>query len=81
MFQKIQSSPFHQLGFADTDGHWADSVFEQMTLDERIGQLFMIAAYSNKGSEHKNATMKLVKDYHIGGLIFSWSIETSKINQ
>ena len=31
---------------------WADSVFSTLSLDERIAQLMMVAAYSNKGREH-----------------------------
>jgi beta-N-acetylhexosaminidase len=41
-----------------------------MTLDEKIGQLFMVAAYSNRGESHYRELEKLVKDYHIGGFIF-----------
>jgi beta-glucosidase-like glycosyl hydrolase/CubicO group peptidase (beta-lactamase class C family) len=49
---------------------WVDSVYNQMSLDERIGQLFMVAAYSNKDSVHTNSIEKLVSNYKIGGLIF-----------
>ena len=49
---------------------WVDSVYNKMSLDERIGQLFMVAAYSNKDSVHTNAIEKLVSNYKIGGLIF-----------
>ncbi|RZJ98995.1 MAG: beta-N-acetylglucosaminidase, partial [Flavobacterium sp.] len=49
---------------------WVDSVYNQMTLPERIGQLFMVAAYSNKDTVHNNSIEKLVTNYKIGGLIF-----------
>jgi len=49
---------------------WADSVMKTMTLDEKIGQLFMIAAYSNKDSVHTEEINELVSKYHAGGLIF-----------
>jgi beta-glucosidase-like glycosyl hydrolase/CubicO group peptidase (beta-lactamase class C family) len=49
---------------------WADSLIRSMTLDEKIGQLFMVAAYSNKGKDHKEKLTKLIEDYNIGGLIF-----------
>lgn len=49
---------------------WADSVFETLTLEQQIGQLMMVAAYSNKGPQHKASILKLVKQYGIGGLIF-----------
>ena len=49
---------------------WVDSLYNQMNLEERIGQLFMIAAYSNKDSVHENRIARLVKNYKIGGVIF-----------
>ncbi|SHN17037.1 beta-glucosidase [Flavobacterium xinjiangense] len=49
---------------------WVDSVYTAMNLDERIGQLFMVAAYSNKDTVHFNAIDKLITENKIGGLIF-----------
>jgi beta-glucosidase-like glycosyl hydrolase/CubicO group peptidase (beta-lactamase class C family) len=49
---------------------WVDSVYNAMDLQERIGQLFMVAAYSNKDSTHFNAIDKLIQESKIGGLIF-----------
>lgn len=49
---------------------WVDSVYQQMTLEEKIGQLFMVAAYSNKDSAHIRSLDKLIEEYKIGGLIF-----------
>ena len=49
---------------------WVDSVMNDMTLREQIGQLFMVAAYSNQSPEHTQHIMRLIKKYHIGGLIF-----------
>lgn len=49
---------------------WADSVFNQMTLDERIGQLFMIAAYSNQNEKYETDLEKQIQKYQVGGLIF-----------
>jgi len=49
---------------------WVDSVYAGMNLDERIGQLFMVAAYSNKDTVHFNAIDKLITQNKIGGLIF-----------
>jgi beta-glucosidase-like glycosyl hydrolase len=41
-----------------------------MDFKEKVGQLFMVAAYSNKDSTHVNAIEKLIQDYKIGGMIF-----------
>lgn len=49
---------------------WADSVYNKMTFDERVGQLFMVAAYSNKDSIHVKSIENLISCYHLGGLIF-----------
>ncbi len=49
---------------------WADSVFNTLSPKERIGQLFMVAAYSNRDSNHVNDVARLVQEYHIGGLCF-----------
>ncbi|MEM1217588.1 MAG: glycoside hydrolase family 3 N-terminal domain-containing protein [Bacteroidota bacterium] len=49
---------------------WADSVFAQMSLEERIGQLVMVRAYSNKGSEHIEEIESLIRDQHVGGVLF-----------
>ncbi|MFV8378082.1 glycoside hydrolase family 3 N-terminal domain-containing protein [Flavobacterium sp. LB3R33] len=49
---------------------WVDSVYNGMTLEEKFGQLFMVAAYSNKDTVHFNAIDKLIQENKIGGLIF-----------
>lgn len=50
--------------------HWVDSVFNALTDDQKLGQLFMIAAYSNVDEAQNTAIENLVRDYTIGGLIF-----------
>lgn len=54
----------------DTTYHWVDSVFNSLTLEQRIAQLIMIDAYSNKGKEHEKHIESLIKKYDIGGIIF-----------
>ncbi|MBT1705714.1 glycoside hydrolase family 3 N-terminal domain-containing protein [Chryseosolibacter indicus] len=49
---------------------WVDSVFNTLTIDERIGQLIMVAAYSNRDEAHKQEILKLIREQKIGGLIF-----------
>jgi beta-glucosidase-like glycosyl hydrolase/CubicO group peptidase (beta-lactamase class C family) len=41
-----------------------------MTIDEKIGQLFMIQAYSNLDSVHENEIKEMIQKYHVGNLIF-----------
>jgi len=49
---------------------WADSVLKTLPLRKQIGQMMMVAVWSNKGSEHIDETEKLICDYGIGGLCF-----------
>lgn len=49
---------------------WADSVFNALTPQERLGQLFMVAAYSNRDQKHVDEIKELIQQYNIGGLIF-----------
>jgi hypothetical protein len=39
---------------------WADSLFKTLTPDERLGQLFMVAAYSNKDEAEKKRIEYLI---------------------
>lgn len=49
---------------------WVDAIIDSMTVEEKIGQLFMVAAYSNKDEKHEKFIINLIEKYHIGALIF-----------
>lgn len=55
--------------FLQFEWRWVDSVFNALTPEERITQLFMIAAYSNKDMKHVRETRELIQKYNVGGLI------------
>ncbi len=55
---------------SEAETKWVDSIYAQMNFEEKVGQLFMVAAYSNKDSVHVNYIDKLIKENKIGGLIF-----------
>ena len=50
--------------------HWVDSVYNTLTEEERIGQLFMVAAYSGGKNFNEELITKLIAAHQIGGLIF-----------
>jgi len=50
--------------------NWAKEVLKDLTLEEKIGQLFMVAAYSNRGKDHIDYIVSLIEKQKIGGLIF-----------
>ncbi|MEO1451906.1 MAG: glycoside hydrolase family 3 N-terminal domain-containing protein, partial [Bacteroidota bacterium] len=49
---------------------WADSVLQTLSLEEKIGQLFMLATFSNQGEKDYAYVERLVREQHLGGLIF-----------
>jgi len=63
-------SEAQEIPYLQSESPWADSVLAQMTVDEKIGQLFNIAAYSNKGQAHQEEVLELINTHHIGGLTF-----------
>ena len=50
---------------------WVDSVYNSMSLDQKIGQLFTPMVFSKKDDKHFDEIKGLIQKYHIGGLIFS----------
>jgi len=49
---------------------WVDSLMRSLTPRQRVAQLFMVAAYSNKPAIYQDSISTLIKDYGIGGLIY-----------
>jgi beta-glucosidase-like glycosyl hydrolase/CubicO group peptidase (beta-lactamase class C family) len=49
---------------------WAENQLKKMSLEEKIGQLIMLPAYSNMSVNYENDLENLVRQYHVGGLVF-----------
>lgn len=49
---------------------WVDSTLRTLSLDEKIGQFFMLATFSNRNEAYHQSVERLIRDYHLGGLIF-----------
>ena len=48
---------------------YADSLYAKLSMDERIGQLYIVALYTNKDQNHISGVRKLVEQEKIGGII------------
>ena len=48
---------------------YADSLYAKLSMDERIGQLYIVALYTNKDQNHISGVRKLVEQERIGGII------------
>ncbi|MEB0262770.1 MULTISPECIES: glycoside hydrolase family 3 N-terminal domain-containing protein [unclassified Mucilaginibacter] len=49
---------------------WVDSVFRKLTRKEKIGQLFYVRAHTNRGKAYEDSVATIIRDEHIGGLVF-----------
>lgn len=50
---------------------WVDSIYGQMSLKEKVGQLFMIDVFSSDPPKKIEKARALVEQHHVGGVIFS----------
>lgn len=52
-----------------TESEWVDSIMKSLSPEERIGQLIWIAAFSNRGPEHRADILKTIEKWNVGGLV------------
>ena len=50
---------------------WVDSIYGNMSLQEKVGQLFMVDIYSSDPKAKKDKVKDLIRNQYIGGVIFS----------
>lgn len=53
-----------------SNDQWVDSLMKTLTLDQKIGQLFMIQAYSTQKSQKTEELIKQINQFQVGGVIF-----------
>lgn len=56
--------------FLKKHSDWADSIFFNLSLEDKIGQMVMVAAYPKHGEPDKQRVSRLIKKHKIGGVIF-----------
>jgi beta-N-acetylhexosaminidase len=59
---------------------WVDSIFQKLTVKQKIAQLIMIRAHSDKGADHIAQVEDLIKKYEVGGLCFFQGTPTKQIS-
>jgi beta-glucosidase-like glycosyl hydrolase/CubicO group peptidase (beta-lactamase class C family) len=50
---------------------WVDSVYSAMSIEEKVGQLFMVMVFSSQDKETHQSIVKQIKENKIGGIIYS----------
>ena len=70
--QKLNSQTVEPLISEDflNQQKWVDSIYNKLTLDEKIGQLFFVQATS-KNENNSEKILNNIKNFKIGGIIFS----------
>lgn len=71
VFVSAQSN--HPLATKDFEAQekWVDSVYNSMTIKEKIGQLYMPMVFSSQTDKEHQEIIRQIKENKIGGIIFS----------
>lgn len=59
--------------------HWVDSTLASMTVEEKVGQLFiadLVAVYSHRESPNFQLALEWVHKYHVGGFVLAGGLVT-----
>ncbi len=67
---RAYARPVEVFRMSDSGRHWVDSVFRALTPEQKVGQFFMVATFSNRHENHYQYIDHLIQTSHIGGLIF-----------
>ncbi len=59
---------------------WVDKTYNQLSESQKLGQLFIVALYTNRGIEHIQEIRNLVTKEQIGGLILMQDDAAMEIN-
>ncbi len=62
-----------------TRSQWVDSVYNSLSLEQRIGQLLVVRA-NQAGKEYNPNISKYIKDYNIGGVTFFRNEAINQLN-
>ncbi|MGZ5211372.1 MAG: glycoside hydrolase family 3 protein, partial [Kaistella sp.] len=59
---------------------WVNKTYRSLSQDEKLGQLFIVALYTNKDEEHISNVRNIVEQEQIGGLILMQDDAAREIN-
>ncbi len=66
----LQKSNIDKIAHLPSQQEWVDSVFASLTLKEKVGQLFMIRAHSNKNRAYHEMVANQIRNNKVGGVCF-----------
>jgi beta-glucosidase-like glycosyl hydrolase len=59
---------------------WVDTTYKNLSQDEKLGQLFIVALYTNRGEDYISQVRNIVTNDKIGGLILMQDDAAREIN-
>jgi len=65
---------------SERQGQWVDSVYASMSLDQKLGQLLMIDAFSQEGPAKREKLEALIKIIMLVGLFFPKEVRSAKLS-
>ncbi|MCS7188568.1 MAG: serine hydrolase, partial [Bacteroidia bacterium] len=65
--------------FLNSNVRWVEEQLSRMTLEEKIGQLLMVPAYSDPRRQNRREVERWLTQYHIGGLIFMQGAPSAQV--
>jgi len=76
-----QSNPLISTDYAE-QRIWVDSIYGNMSLLEKVGQLFMVDIFSNQSLVKTDKIKDLIREENVGGIIFSKGgpLQQAKLN-
>ncbi len=66
-------------GFFTEKSRWVDSLLVHLSLDQKIGQLLMVPAYSSPTQQNRAQVERWIREYQIGGVIFMQGTPTRQV--
>ena len=70
---------FYREADKESMNHWVDSQMSAMTLDEKIGQLFMLVVDPNPRPGTAKIISSHIKNYHVGGILFARGLPADQV--
>ena len=65
-----QQKKYNPAYYSPAAARWADSILLKLSVEEKIGQLFMINVFSNRDAAYEKEIIDKVEKYKLGGVIF-----------
>ncbi|MBK8623163.1 MAG: serine hydrolase [Saprospiraceae bacterium] len=66
--------------YLQREEEWVSGILDNMTLEEKIGQMIMVRAYSKGDIAEKDYIRNLINTYHIGGICFFQGKPDNQVN-